>query len=69
MFCNKKEISIAEIKEALEMHNFHYITSLIKIWINGFKITVKAFSSYEFSVCKQLSFQINLFKAISFTLY
>lgn len=66
MFCYQKGISIEEIKEALEMPNFHYITSLIKNWINGFKITVKAFSSCEFPECKQLSFTFSC-KAISFT--
>lgn len=64
MFCYQKEIPIAEIKEVLEMHHSHYITSLIKSWIYGFKVTVKTFSSCEFLVCKQLSFQISLFKAI-----
>lgn len=64
MFRYQKEISTAETKEVLEMHHFHYIISLIKSWVYGFKVTLKAFSPCEFPVCKQLSFQISLFKAI-----
>lgn len=64
MICYQKEISTAETKEVLERYNFHYVTSLIKSWVYGFRVTVKAFSSCGLPVCKQHSFQISLFKAI-----
>lgn len=50
------------------MHNFPYITSLIKNWINSFKITAKPLVPVNLQCANNFHLHVNVKPFIHFTL-